>query len=98
QQMASKDSLIHNLEIQLHKINSDSQIYHQVAKEIAIQYPMIKTFAISDIIYTNTHTLVTDTIPTLFITYSNEFKPDQKAQLIKWLKVRLELPKLELYK
>ena len=95
-QIEEANQRIKQLEADLAKINAHNQITKQVAKEIAVQYPNISSFAVVNMIYTNTKTLKTDTIPTLFIESTQKLSPEQEQNLLKWLRVRLEQPKLRL--
>ncbi|MBO6050772.1 MAG: DUF389 domain-containing protein [Bacteroidales bacterium] len=87
---------IKQLEADLAKINAHNKVIPQVAKEIAVQYPSLKSFAVVNMVYTDTKTLKTDTIPTLFIESTQKLSPEQEQNLLKWLRVRLEQPKLVL--
>lgn len=95
-QIDEANQRIKKLEADLAKINAHNQVTSQVAKEIAVQYPSIKSFAVVNMVYTNTKTLKTDTIPTLFIESTQKLSPEQEQNMLKWLRVRLEQPKLVL--
>ena len=84
------------LEQKLEQMNAHQQRSRQIAKEIAVQYPSITSFSVADVIYTNTKTLKTDTVPTLFIESSPKLSDEQQKNLLQWLRIRLEQPKLEL--
>lgn len=85
-----------DLENELAKINANSKLNQQVAKEIAVQYPNVSSFAVANMVYTNTKSLKTDTIPTLFIESNPKLSDEQQKKLLQWLRVRLEQPKLRL--
>lgn len=95
-QLAEKDAQIMALESELSKISTNSKLNLQVAKEIAVQYPKITAFSVANLVYTDTKTLKFDTIPTLFIESNDEMSDAQKQHLLKWLRVRLEQPNLQL--
>lgn len=95
-QIEEANQHIKQLEADLAKINAHNKVIPQVAKEIAVQYPSIKSFAVVNMVYTDTKTLKTDTIPTLFIESTQKLSPEQEQNLLKWLRVRLEQPKLVL--
>ena len=95
-QIEEAQQRIKKLESDLAKIDAHNQVTKQVAKEIAVQYPSINSFAVVNMVYTNTKTLKTDTIPTLFIESTQKLSPEQEQNLLKWLRVRLEQPKLQL--
>ena len=95
-QIEEAQQRIKKLESDLAKIDAHNQVTKQVAKEIAVQYPSINSFAVVNMVYTNTKTLKTDTIPTLFIESSQKLSPEQEQNLLKWLRVRLDQPKLRM--
>jgi uncharacterized hydrophobic protein (TIGR00271 family) len=95
-QIEEANQRIKKLEADFAKINAHNQVIPQVAKEIAVQYPSIKSFAVVNMVYTDTKTLKTDTIPTLFIESTQKLSPEQEQNLLKWLRVRLEQPNLVL--
>lgn len=68
----------------------------QLAKELAIQFPDMETFAISRAIYTNTATLHTDTIPTICVTWNKMPSANTTEKLQQILMVRLNLDQLKI--
>lgn len=95
-QIEACEQRIEQLETELAKINADKQLTQQVAKEIAVQYPAISSFAIVNMIYTDTKTLECDTVPTLFIECEQHLSTEKKQSLLQWLRVRLNQPELEM--
>lgn len=68
----------------------------QLAKELAIQFPDMETFAISRAIYTNTATLQTDTIPTIYAIWNKMPSTHTTEKLQQILMVRLNLDQLKI--
>ena len=93
-QIEELQSKIKKLETDLAKTDEKTQLMQQVAKEIAVQYPSVKSFSVVNMVYTNTKTLKSETKPTLFIESTAELTPEQQEEILKWLRVRLEEPKL----
>ena len=93
-QIEELQSKIKKLETDLAKTDEKTQLMQQVAKEIAVQYPSVKSFSVVNMVYTNTKTLKSETKPTLFIESTPELTPEQQEEILKWLRVRLEEPKL----
>lgn len=95
-QLAEYQQRIDELESELDKLNTNEKANRQIAKELAVQYPTITSFSVVKLVYTDTKTLKTDTIPTLFIESTHSLSDEQKQKLLQWLRVRLEEPKLEM--
>ena len=85
-----------DLENELAEINANNQLNKQVAKEIAVQYPGVSSFAVVNMIYTDTKSLKTDTIPTLFIKENPKLSNEQQQNLLQWLRIRMDEPGLVL--
>lgn len=96
EQLAKSKEKIQLLENELQKINKNQQDNAQIAKEISIQHPYITSFSVTNLVYTHTKTLKTDTVPTIFINYSENISDSQKQQLLNWLRIRLDCPDLQL--
>ncbi len=96
EQLAKSEEKILLLENELQKINKNQQDNAQIAKELSVQYPFITSFSVTNLVYTQTKTLKNDTIPTIFVNYSENISADQKQQLINWLRIRLDCPELQL--
>lgn len=93
--IAEKDSLIKKLEDDILSLNNSNMEYSKIAREIAVQYPDIAKVSISNMTFTNTQTLETKTVPTLFIKWKNKPVEGKKEQLVNWLKVRLGIEEVE---
>lgn len=96
EQLAKSKEKILLLENELQKIDKNQQDNAQIAKELSIQYPYITSFSVTNLVYTQTKTLKNDTIPTIFVNFSENISAEQKQQLINWLRIRLDCPDLQL--
>lgn len=92
--LAERNEKIKSLENELNRVGTNSETNMQIAKELAVQYPQITSFSVSRLVYTNTTTMKPDTIPTLFIESKQDMSEEQKAALLKWMRIRLNEPKL----
>ena len=95
-QISEYQQRIEELENKLDLLNTSEKTNKQVAQELAVQYPSITSFSVVKMVYTDTKSLKTDTIPTLFIESKHNLSDEQKQKLLQWLRVRLEEPKLEM--
>jgi uncharacterized hydrophobic protein (TIGR00271 family) len=95
-QLVEYQQYIEELESELAKLNTSEKTNKQVAQELAVQYPSITSFSVVKMVYTDTRSLKSDTIPTLFIESKQKLSDEQKQQLLKWLRVRLDEPKLRM--
>lgn len=93
-QIMENQQRIAELEKELAKNKTNEQLNKQIAQELAIQYPSITSFSIVKLVYTETKSLKADTIPTLFIQSSRTLTNEQQQNLLKWMRVRLNEPKL----
>ncbi|MDL2290085.1 TIGR00341 family protein [Paludibacteraceae bacterium OttesenSCG-928-F17] len=99
-----KDELIYEKDAQIFQLTQEldnlklSGIDHkQLAREIAVEYPNVKRFSISNhSIYTDVETNSLDTIPTLYVEWINPKDPDREIKLNEWLKVRLGIDELKI--
>ncbi|MDL2297010.1 hypothetical protein LJC37_03540, partial [Bacteroidales bacterium OttesenSCG-928-E04] len=89
-QIANKDSLIRCLEEQILVLQHSSGDYEKVAKEIAIQYKNANIISISNMAFTNTATMTTETQPAVYIQWKKKPTKTEREQLVNWLKLRLE--------
>lgn len=96
EQILSAQQRIVELEQELAKHKTDELTNKKIAKEIAVQYPSVKSFSVVKIVYTDTKSLESDTIPTLFINTSGTLDDEQRNNMLNWLRVRMEEPKLVL--
>ncbi|MBP7101832.1 MAG: DUF389 domain-containing protein [Bacteroidales bacterium] len=96
QQLTDKDSIIKTLENQIaNKTKIDIQKI-QIAKEMAVQYPFIKSYSIENTVYINTKSLEKDTIITMYAVWDTIPNFHQRKQLKKWLKIRLNVDTLKI--
>ena len=95
-QISEYQQRIEELENKLDLLNTSEKTNKQVAQELAVQYPSITSFSVVKMVYTDTKSLKTDTIPTLFIESKHNLSDEQKQKLLQWLRIRLEEPKLEM--
>lgn len=96
EQLFKKDSIINLLRVQIEdKIHVDSRKI-QLAKEMAVQYPFIKSYSIENTVYINTETLKKDTMVTMYAVWKKQPTKLEKTQLQKWLKVRLNIDALKI--
>lgn len=95
-QLSEYQQRIDELERELSRLNTNEKVNNQIAKELAVQYPSITSFSVVKMVYTDTRSLKTDTIPTLFIESKHNLSEEQKQKLLQWLRVRLEEPELEI--
>lgn len=95
-QLSEYQQRIDELESELSKLNTSEKTNKQIAQELAVQYPSITSFSVVKLVYTDTKSLKTDTIPTLFIESTHSLSNEQKQKLLQWLRVRLEEPRLEM--
>jgi uncharacterized hydrophobic protein (TIGR00271 family) len=102
--LQDRDNKIALLEEELLKYKAREIPTVNIAKELAINYPEIRSFAYSDVVKTQLGTLQADTIPTMYIEWEPMFRPSKKEvaerkerieQLQQWLAVRLENDSLD---
>jgi predicted nuclease with TOPRIM domain len=93
-QLMESQRRIDELEKELAKNETNNQLSQHIAKELAVQYPSITSISIVKMVYTDTKSLKKDTIPTLFIDSKQSLSSEQKQNLLKWMRVRLDEPKL----
>lgn len=91
--IAYKDSIIVGLKKELNRSWEKKNDMQQIAKEIRIQYPGIKRFAMVNALYYHPHAITKDTIPTLLLTADKKIN---REQLKEWLKIRLGLNRIYL--
>lgn len=88
-QIAVKDSVIQSLQADILSLKNSNEVYVKIAEEIAVQYPSIVSVSISNMTYTETSTMETTTLPTLYLEWKNKPIAKERTQIINWLKVRL---------
>ncbi|MDR1346400.1 MAG: TIGR00341 family protein [Bacteroidales bacterium] len=96
QQLLQKDSVIDALHYEIQNRNKTTAEMSQIAKEIAVQYPDVNTISIAYLDYMNTKTLNINRIPTVYVAWNSNPSTEQRAQLLHWLKVRLNVSELKL--
>lgn len=89
------ESSVDSLDNELGKTHSSIEMYKHLAKEIAVQYPNVEKFSVTHVITTQTSDLKQDTIPVLFVEWKGDSDTIQNQALSNWLKVRLDIPKLQ---
>ena len=94
--IAVKDSIIRLMEqnITLQERVADS--YEQIAREIHIQFPFVKSFSVDNSVQVDVKTMKTENFPTLIVTYKGEPSDEDKQQFFKWIKVRLATENLHI--
>lgn len=96
-QIQHRDSLIEQMALEREKIHGSAVAYRKIAQEIAVQYPMIESFAVANAVYTHTQSLSQDTLPVLFVRWSAGPDTLVAGKMTDWLRVRLEQPALVVY-
>ena len=96
QQIAVKDASIKQLKQTLLPVNADSNLSRHIAKEISAQYPFVTSFSINNAIYTDPHTLESDTLPTALLTWTSRPNATTLQQLETWIRIRLDLDTVKL--
>lgn len=91
-----QDSIIHQMENDIAFQKNVEENYSQIAKEISLQFPFVKSFSIANAVEIDVSTLQTTTKPTLYISYTQEPSDEQRQSLFKWIKVRLSADKLNI--
>lgn len=99
-----KDQVIYEKDRQIIQLNNElddiklSGIDHlQLAREIAIEYPNVKRFSISNhSVYTDVKNASLDTIPTLYVEWINPKDTTRERRLNEWVKVRLGIDELKI--
>jgi len=89
--IAEQDSTISRLEAQLSKSQNAVALSEQIVKEVYAQYSNIRKFAISEITIYDPKTMENESIPVIYIQWSDGKHADLEEKLIQWLKVRMEV-------
>lgn len=93
--LAQKDSTIADLRSKINKIQNAETLSAQLAKEIYVQHPDVRLFAITDLVQYDTKTLENNTIAVVYLQWKDNNYKDEEAELLKWLKVRLGVEELK---
>ena len=96
QQLQQKDSIIDVLQHEIQNSRKIGRETDQIAKEVAVQYPNVSMISIAYLDYTNTKTLTVKKMPTVYVAWNNTPTEEQRAQLLRWLKVRLAVSELKM--
>jgi len=91
-----QDSLISQLQGQLSSARNAETLSGQIAKEIHVQYPNIKGFAISEMEQFDPKTLEHHSVPIVLIQWKDGgTNPTAEKKIVEWLKVRMEVEELK---
>lgn len=91
QTIQDKEKEIKQLEREIAKVTLSEVEPHQLAKEIKISFPEIKSFGFSKSVITNIEENESDTVPTLIIEHYQGEEVKNKTFLRDWVKTRLKL-------
>ena len=92
-----KDLLIDNLRRQILLEQKRAEITTlQLAQELHVLYPHINDVSMAEAVKVDVRSNITDTIPTLNISWAIQPAELEYEQLLNWLKVRLKTDKLEI--
>lgn len=93
--LAQKDSTIADLRSKINKIQNAETLSAQLAKEIYVQHPDVRRFAITDLVQYDTKTLENNTIAVVYLQWKDNDYKEEETELLKWLKVRLGVEELK---
>lgn len=97
EQLLEKEMYIQQLARELDELKLSGVDHLQLAREIAVQYPNVKRFSISNhAVYTVINSNELDTIPTLYVEWINPKDTAREKSLNEWLKVRLGIDELKI--
>jgi uncharacterized hydrophobic protein (TIGR00271 family) len=92
-----KDSVIQELRRQIRLEQKRSEITtEQLAKEIYVLYPYINDISMAEAVKVDVRNNITDTIPTLNISWSKQPTNVEYEHIQNWLKVRLKTDKIDI--
>ncbi len=92
----SMDSTIESLKSQVSMLESNKSLSEQLGKELYVQYPDLDQFALDEIYYYTPHTAKSEFVPTIFLKWKDgKAHPQAEANIVKWLKIRLEVEELK---
>ncbi len=94
EQIAEKDSMITLLKVQLDSLEANDAVAEQLCRELSVQYPALKSFAVAKTIYYDTKSSEKRFVPTLYATWSTKPSNTEREKLIEWLKVRLSIEEI----
>lgn len=91
-----QDSLISQLQGQLSSARNAETLSGQIAKEIHVQYPNIKGFAISEMEQFDPKTLEHHSVPIVLIQWKDgTANAAAEKKIVEWLKIRMEVEELK---
>lgn len=93
--LAKKDSTIADLRSKINKIQNAETLSEQLSKEIYVQHPNVRKFAITDLVQYDTKTLENNTIAVVYLQWKDNDYKEEETELLKWLKVRLGVEELK---
>ena len=95
-QISKQDSIIDQLQGQLSSARNAETLSGQIAKEIYVQYPNIKGFAISEMEQFDPKTLEHRSVPIVLIQWKEgTANAAAEKKIVEWLKVRMEVDELK---
>lgn len=94
-QFSEKDAKIKLLEDSIAKNNYDNE---QILKEVNSLYPEIRSISIANHIFYTENDTMEFKVPVFIYNIQNDLRPADKVKLQDWLKNRLNLDSLEMYK
>lgn len=94
-QFSEKDAKLKLLEDSIAKNNYDNE---QILKEVNSLYPEIRSISIANHIFYTENDTMQFKVPVFIYNIQNDLKPADKLKLQDWLKSRLNLDSLEMYK
>lgn len=95
-QLLEKDRMIALQQAEIDVLKMSGLDNLQLAREIAVEYPNVQRFSISNrSVYTDVLAGTLDTIPTLYVEWINPKDTLRERQLNEWLKVRLGIDELK---
>lgn len=98
EELQAKETENFKLRTELKKLNDIAGERQNLGKELSIQYPEVVGFSVSRSIFYDNLKNTTDTIPVFYAEFSRLPDADREAQLLQWLRVRLQYANLKLIK
>ncbi len=95
-QLVQRDSTIAQLEMRISQKQVDNSQVKLLSRELAIQYPKIKTFTLSNSVLYQPSTNKTDTVTMFYVEWIEKEDPKRIRQLEEWLKVKTNTKKVKI--
>lgn len=95
-QLAQRDSTIAKLEQRITQKLVDNSQLSQLSKELAVQYPKIKTFTLSNSVLYQPSTNKTDTTTIFYVEWTEKEDAQRLQQLEEWIKVKTNSQKVKI--